>query len=60
MTFNAWAVAGIILLAFGIIIGNLMLLKYTAKFKLPSREDLLDPVAKAKKRQEAEQSSNNE
>ncbi|MCM2679287.1 DUF2897 family protein [Echinimonas agarilytica] len=54
MELNHWAVIGIIALAIGVIVSNLMLLKYSAKMKLPSREDLVDPVAKAKKQRDAE------
>ena len=52
MEFNGWGVAAIIALALGIIISNLMLLRHSAKMKWPKREDLVDPVKKAKQTKE--------
>ena len=49
MDVNGWVVAGIIALALGVIVSNLMLLRYSSKMKWPTREDLVDPVARAKK-----------
>ncbi|MDP4944352.1 DUF2897 family protein [Alishewanella sp. SMS8] len=37
-----WGIA----LAFGVIIGNIMLIKHSAKMKMPSLKDLADPQAK--------------
>ena len=37
-----WGIA----LAFGVIIGNIMLVKHSAKMKMPSLKDLADPLAK--------------
>ena len=39
----------IIVLVLGVIVSNLMVLKYTAKMHWPSKEELTDPVAKIKK-----------
>lgn len=54
MEFNGWGIAFIIALALGVIISNLMLLKHSTKMKWPTREELVDPVAKAKKEREAQ------
>ncbi len=35
-------------IAFGVIIGNIMLIKHSAKMKMPSLKDLADPLAKQK------------
>ncbi|MBW8192191.1 DUF2897 family protein [Neiella marina] len=42
-------IAVIIILVLGVIVSNLMVLKYSAKLKWPKREDLVDPMARAKK-----------
>jgi len=39
----------IIVLVLGIIVSNLMVLKYSAKMKWPSKQDLTDPVARLKR-----------
>ena len=38
-----WMVIGIIALAFGLVIGNIMLLKHTANMKMPSLKDKQTP-----------------
>ncbi|GGA82221.1 hypothetical protein GCM10011369_25250 [Neiella marina] len=45
---SGWSIAVIILLVLGVIVSNLMVLKYSAKMKWPKREDLVDPMARAK------------
>lgn len=58
MEFNGWGIALIIALALGVIISNLMLLRHSAKMKWPTREELVDPVAKAKKNLSQQQQNN--
>lgn len=46
---NGLQITVIIVLVLGVIVSNLMVLKYSAKLKWPKREDLVDPMARANK-----------
>jgi hypothetical protein len=46
---NGWWVAFIIALVLGVIVSNLMLLKYSAKFKVP--KEVIDAVNKRKSKE---------
>ncbi|MBD1391201.1 DUF2897 family protein [Neiella sp. HB171785] len=52
---SGWSIAVIILLVLGVIVSNLMVLKYSAKMKWPKREDLVDPMARAKYNKDTDQ-----
>ncbi len=56
MEINGWWVAAIILLALGVIVSNLMLLKYSAKLKWPTKEELTDPLSRANKHSSTQKS----
>jgi len=43
---NGWAVALLIILVLGVLVSNLMLLKHTAKMKVP--KEILDAIQKKK------------
>jgi uncharacterized membrane-anchored protein YhcB (DUF1043 family) len=46
---SGWAIALIIILVLGVVVGNLMLLKQTAKMKVP--EEILRAVQERKKKE---------
>lgn len=50
---DSWAVAGIIILVFAVIISNLMLLKHSAKMKVP--KSVIDAVKAREKRKQQQQ-----
>jgi uncharacterized membrane-anchored protein YhcB (DUF1043 family) len=49
---NGWWVAVIIALVLGVIVGNLLLLKQTAKFKVP--KEVIEAVKKRKEKEAQE------